>query len=65
MLIHVGTSLDTSQMEQCGQFIGQAVDGQVMITPCNTLPEGQIVKLTMINNAPEVFHLAEVEVYGF
>ncbi|XP_071139050.1 uncharacterized protein [Mytilus edulis] len=65
MLIHVGTSLDTSQMELCGQFIGPAVRGQVIDTTCNTLPEGQIVKLTSVNTAPEKFHLAEVEVYGF
>ncbi|CAC5423666.1 unnamed protein product [Mytilus coruscus] len=64
MLIHVGTNLDTSQMELCGQFIGPAVTGQVIVIPCNTLPEGQIVKLTSVNTASEVFHLAEVEVYG-
>ncbi|CAC5403367.1 unnamed protein product [Mytilus coruscus] len=65
MLIHVGTSLDTSQMELCGQFIGSAVTGQVIVTPCNTLPEGHIVKLTSVNTAPQMFHLAEVEVFGF
>ncbi|CAC5391463.1 unnamed protein product [Mytilus coruscus] len=65
MLIHVGTSLDTSQMGLCGQFIGPAVSGQVIVTKCNTLPEGQIVELTSVNNELEVFHLAEVEVYGF
>ncbi|XP_063436792.1 fucolectin-1-like [Mytilus trossulus] len=64
MLIHVGTSLDTSQMELCGQFIGPAVTGQVIVILCNTLPEGQVVKLTSVNTASEVFHLAEVEVYA-
>ncbi|XP_052084321.1 uncharacterized protein LOC127721587 [Mytilus californianus] len=64
MLIHVGTSLDTSYMELCGQFIGPAVTGQVIVIPCNTLPEGQIVKLTSVNTAPQFFHLSEVEVYG-
>ncbi|VDI70157.1 Hypothetical predicted protein [Mytilus galloprovincialis] len=64
MLIHVGTSLDTSQMELCGQFIGPAVTRQVIVILCNTLPEGQVVKLTSVNTAPEVFHLAEVEVYA-
>ncbi|CAC5397726.1 unnamed protein product [Mytilus coruscus] len=64
MLIHVGESLDTSRMELCGQFIGPGVSGQVIVTPCNTLPKGQIVKLTSVNTVPRPFHLTEVEVYG-
>ncbi|XP_063436510.1 uncharacterized protein LOC134717940 [Mytilus trossulus] len=65
MLIHVGDSLDTSNMELCGQFIGQAVKEQIIVTQCSSLPEGQKVRLTSINNALQFFHLAEVEVYGF
>ncbi|CAG2226214.1 unnamed protein product [Mytilus edulis] len=64
MFVHVGKSLDTSQMELCGQFIGPAVTGQVIETPCITFPKGQLVKLTSVNAVPEAFHLAEVEVYG-
>ncbi|XP_071124208.1 uncharacterized protein [Mytilus edulis] len=64
MLVHVGISLDTSQMELCGQFIGPAVTGQVIETSCITFPKGQLVKLTSVNAVPEAFHLAEVEVYG-
>ncbi|CAG2212062.1 unnamed protein product [Mytilus edulis] len=64
MLIHVGENLDTSNTELCGQFIGPAVSGQVIITPCNTLPKGHLVKLTSVNTVPTVFHLTEVEVYG-
>ncbi|CAC5399707.1 unnamed protein product [Mytilus coruscus] len=59
-----GKSLDTSQMELCGQFIGPAINGQVIVTLCNTLPGGQIVKLMSVNTVPERFHLFEVEVYG-
>ncbi|VDI54951.1 Hypothetical predicted protein [Mytilus galloprovincialis] len=62
MLLHVG--IDTSRMNVCGQFIGPAVNGQVIVIRCNTLPEGQIVKLTSFHTAPEFFHLAEVEVYA-
>ncbi|XP_063436790.1 fucolectin-4-like [Mytilus trossulus] len=64
MLLHVGNSLDTSRMNVCGQFIGPAVNGQVIVIRCYTLPEGQIVKLTSFHTAPEFFHLAEVEVYA-
>ncbi|VDI70158.1 Hypothetical predicted protein [Mytilus galloprovincialis] len=64
MLLHVGNSLDTSRMNVCGQFIGPAVNGQVIVIRCKTLPEGQIVKLTSFHTAPEFFHLAEVEVYA-
>ncbi|CAC5399708.1 unnamed protein product [Mytilus coruscus] len=64
MLIHVGENLDTSHLELCGQFMGPAASGQVIVTLCNTLPEGQIVKLTSVNAVPRSFHLAEVEVYG-
>ncbi|CAC5369573.1 unnamed protein product [Mytilus coruscus] len=64
MLVHVGESLETSHMELCGEFIGPAVDEQVIVTQCKTLPEGQIVKLTSVNNVQTAFHLTEVEVYG-
>ncbi|VDI68208.1 Hypothetical predicted protein [Mytilus galloprovincialis] len=64
MLIHVEENLDTSNTELCGQFIGPAVSGQVIVTPCNTLPKGHLVKLTSVNTVPTVFHLTEVEVYG-
>ncbi|VDI77782.1 Hypothetical predicted protein [Mytilus galloprovincialis] len=64
MLVHVGKNSETSNMEVCGQFIGPAVNGQVIVTLCNTLPEGHIVKLTSINDEPTFFHLTEVEVYG-
>ncbi|CAC5369574.1 unnamed protein product [Mytilus coruscus] len=64
MLVHVGEKLEPSPMELCGQFIGPAVDGQVIVTLCKTLPEGQIVKLTSVNSKPTAFHLTEVEVYG-
>ncbi|CAG2188610.1 unnamed protein product [Mytilus edulis] len=64
MLVHVGKNLETSNMELCDQFIGPAVNGQVIVTMCNTLPEGQIVKLTSVNDEPTFFHLTEVEVYG-
>ncbi|XP_063438693.1 uncharacterized protein LOC134719639 [Mytilus trossulus] len=65
MLIHVGDSLNTSNMVLCGQFIGNAVDAQVIETQCSSLPEGQKVKLTSVENGLHFFHLAEVEVYGF
>ncbi|CAC5391462.1 unnamed protein product [Mytilus coruscus] len=65
MLVHVGKSLDTSHMDLCGQFLGPAVNGQVIVIKCCTFLEGQIVKLTSVNNAPTPFHLTEVEVYGF
>ncbi|CAC5423528.1 unnamed protein product [Mytilus coruscus] len=64
MLVHVGESLDTSQMELCGQFIGPGVKGQVMVTPCITFPRGYVVKLTSVNTVLKPLHLAEVEVYG-
>ncbi|CAC5358956.1 unnamed protein product [Mytilus coruscus] len=64
MLVHVGEKLETSPMELCGQSIGPAVDVQVIVTLCKTLPEGQIVKLTSVNSKPTAFHLTEVEVYG-
>ncbi|CAC5371665.1 unnamed protein product [Mytilus coruscus] len=31
MLVHVGKSLDTSHMDLCGQFLGPAVNGQVIV----------------------------------
>lgn len=58
MLIHVGKSLDTSHMELCSQFIGPAVNEDVI------LPEEQLVKLTSVNTVPETFNLVDVEVYG-
>ncbi|VDI03788.1 Hypothetical predicted protein [Mytilus galloprovincialis] len=64
MLIHVKENLDTSNTELCGQFIGPAVSGQIIVTSCNTLPKGQIVKLTSVNTERTAFHLTEVEVYG-
>ncbi|XP_071139921.1 uncharacterized protein [Mytilus edulis] len=64
MLIHVGVNLDTCNMELCGQFIGPAISGQVIVTQCNTLPKGHMVKLTSVNIVPRAFHLTEVEVYG-
>ncbi|VDI36790.1 Hypothetical predicted protein [Mytilus galloprovincialis] len=64
LLVHVGKNLETSNMELCGQFIGPAVNGKVIVTMCNTLPEGQIVKLTSVNDDLTAFHLTEVEVYG-
>lgn len=65
MLVYAGKSVDTSHMELCGQFLGPTVNGQVISIKCCTLLEGQIVKLTSVNNAPTSFHLTEVEVYGF
>ncbi|VDI57465.1 Hypothetical predicted protein [Mytilus galloprovincialis] len=64
MLVRVGESIDTSQMELCGQFIGPAMTGQVMVTPCITFPKGQLVKLTSVNAVPMPLHLVEAEVYG-
>ncbi|CAG2202952.1 unnamed protein product [Mytilus edulis] len=64
LLVHVGKNLETSDMELCGQFIGPAVNGKVIVTMCNTLTEGQIVKLTSVNDDLTAFHHTEVEVYG-
>ncbi|CAG2239171.1 unnamed protein product [Mytilus edulis] len=65
MLVHAGKSVDTSHMELCGQFLGPVVNGQVIVIKGWTFLEGQIVKLTSVNNEPTAFHLTEVEVYGF
>ncbi|CAG2194526.1 unnamed protein product [Mytilus edulis] len=78
LLVHVGKNLETSDMELCGQFIGPAAVGEGQIVKviafhhtevevyvmCNTLTEGQIVKLTSVNDDLTAFHHTEVEVYG-
>ncbi|CAG2212061.1 unnamed protein product [Mytilus edulis] len=58
MLIHVKENLDTSNTELCGQFIGPAVSGQIIVTSCNTLPKGQIVKL---RNEPNDIHIMKCD----